>query len=210
MQQHERVNVTPFGELVVSVDRGSLMGNRGILHDNQGNLSNRKWAHHNWVACSKSYKDIRRSLYSKDNYTELFFLDEATALAAGHRPCGLCRRDNFKLFREFWLKGNPEAGFEEDITMATIDRYIQADRVLPTGEKRTYPSRIANLPDGVMLTLPGDPEQAWLLWHGNLHLWTLKGYSEVRACQPNRDVTVLTPSSIVSAIIAGYKPTAAI
>jgi len=115
--------VLPTGEIAATPDRGTLMGNRGILQDNAQNLARRRWQHASWVTCVLRYKDWHREVMQPRNYTELFFLDEPTALAAGHRPCGLCRRPDFTRFKAQFNAAN---GTE---TLAQIDRRMHRDRV---------------------------------------------------------------------------------
>ena len=202
--------VTPFGELIATAARGALMGNRGILHDEQGNLKDRRWTHQNWVTCTLDTKGPKRSLMAPGNYTELFFLDEATALASGHRPCWECRRENFLHFREAWLSGNPDLGCDDTTSMSAIDRIIHGERVTPTRDKVTYSSLLASLPDGVIASLPERPTEPLLIWKGVLHPWQPEGYGKPIEVPLDQTVTVLTPYSIVSAIAAGYRPSVAL
>src|SRR5512141_2915473 len=99
--------VTPFSKLIATPARGTLMGNRGALHNDQGQIR-RQFQGQRWIICLLEFKGRRRSIMMPGQYTELFFLDEATALAAGHRPCAECQRERFNLFREFWAAANPE------------------------------------------------------------------------------------------------------
>ena len=202
--------ITPFGEMIATDARGLYMGNRGILHDEQGNLSSKRWTHPNWVACQTKFKDIRQPINAPGSYTQLFFLDEATALAAGHRPCGYCRRDDFVRFREAWLRGNPQADLDDTATMGAIDRIIHAERVTRNRGKITFGEMLANLPDGVFVVFPEDPQVARLIWHGSLHYWAPAGYLNSVPLLQSCEVTVLTPKSIVRAIAAGYVPQVAI
>jgi hypothetical protein len=202
--------ITPFGDIIATDARGHFMGNRGILHDDQGNLTAKRWTHPNWVACRTEFKGIRQPINAPGSYTQLFFLDEATALAAGHRPCGYCRRDDFICFREAWLRGNPPADLDDTATMGAIDRIIHAKRVTRNRGKVTYRELLANLPDGVFVTLPENPQVAQLIWHGSLHHWASAGYLNSLPLPQNCEVSVLTPQSIVRAIAAGYVPQVAI
>jgi hypothetical protein len=198
--------VTPFGEFIATSARGLYMGNRGILHDDQGNLTAKRWTHPNWVACLTKFKGIRQTINAPGSYTQLFFLDEATALAAGHRPCGYCRREDFNRFREAWLRGNPQADLDDTAAMGVVDRIIHAERVTRNREKVTYVEKLANLPDGVMIALPEKPQDAWLVWQGSLHLWSPSGYLDHVPLPRDYTVSVLTPRTIVQAIAAGYVP----
>src|SRR5262245_6485047 len=121
--------VTPWGEIVAMPERGTLMGNRGLLHDAEGQIM-RPWRERRWIICLLDFKGRRRSVMSPGLYTELFFLDEATALAAGHRPCAECRRERFNAFRDAWLKGN---GGAAPVTAPDIDRRLHEERLGPGG-----------------------------------------------------------------------------
>src|SRR5919204_6549006 len=98
--------VTPFGEIVATPERGTLMGNRGVLHDGEGRIR-RPWQLRRWLVCVLDLKGRKRRVMTPGRYTELFFLDEATALAAGHRPCAECRRARFLAFCSAWGTANP-------------------------------------------------------------------------------------------------------
>lgn len=199
--------ITPFGEIITSSARGTFMGNRGIIHDEQGILTNKRWTHQSWVTCRLEYQGIKRELNSPNRYTELFFLDEATALAAGHRPCADCRREDFHRFREAWLRGNPDRGLDENTSMAAIDRVIHSDRVRRNREKVVWEGRLGDLPDAVFVTPREQPDQALLKWQGCLYCWNPEGYTDPIPVEKDRQVTILTPQSIVMAIKAGYAPT---
>jgi methylphosphotriester-DNA--protein-cysteine methyltransferase len=140
-----------------------------------------------------------------NRYTELFFLDEATALAAGHRPCAQCRWADFNRFIGAWLAGNPDAGIERARCTDPIDRVLHRERVTPRHEKVTYAAQLGDLPDGVLVA-PERLDNARLLWQGRLHSWTPAGYADVQASEPGREVYVLTPRSIVNTIAAGSLP----
>ena len=191
--------VTPRGEIVATPERGTLMGNRGLLHDAEGQIV-RPWRERRWIICLLEFKGRRRSVLSPGLYTELFFLDEATALAAGHRPCAECRRERFNAFRDAWLKCN---GGQAQVTAGDIDRRLHEERLVPDGTKRTFPADLDVLPDGVFVRLPGD-ERNWLLWKGQLVGWSAGGYAERVLGPPGVEVAVLTPPSTVAAIRTGY------
>jgi hypothetical protein len=151
----------PSGEIVATPERGTLLGNRGLLHDCEGRIV-RPWREKRWIACVLDCKGRRRTVRSPGRYTELFFLDEATALAAGHRPCAECRRGQFDAFRDARLKGN---GGAAPVTAGDIDRRLHAERLGPGGTKRTFQAALDELSDGVFVRLPGD-ERPWLLCTG--------------------------------------------
>ena len=120
--------VTPWGEIVALPERGLFMGNRGCLHDGQRRVV-KQWARNPWVTCALVFKDRHRPVMAPNQYTELFFLDEATALAAGHRPCATCRRDAYDTFKVYWLAANPDLAATTDGSMEAIDRLLHAERV---------------------------------------------------------------------------------
>src|SRR3954451_8147614 len=122
--------VTPFGEIVAVPERGTMMGNRGVLHDARGRIF-RPWQVKRWLICLLEFRGRHRAVMAPNRYTELFFLDEATALAAGHRPCFECRRGRFLAFRDAWAAGNRESIGPEAIRAAMIDDRLHAERVGP-------------------------------------------------------------------------------
>ena len=193
--------VTPFGEIVASEARGTLMGNRGCLHDEHRALSRRQWTTRAWVTCLLSFKGRRRQLMRPGYYTELFFLDEATALAAGHRPCAECRREAFRRFVDGWATGAGRAGAR--VRAADMDRAIQAERIERWRGKITFAAPLADLPDGVMIDRGG---AAFLKWDRAVRPWSLAGYGPTTDFAADAAVTVLTPRPIVEAIRAGYRP----
>ena len=202
---HLQNRVDPYGELIRTHAKGLFMGNRGILHDCYGELTAKRWANKSWITCALSFKDYRRNPKERkpNEYTELFFLDEATALAAGHRPCSQCRHKDFVRFVEYWAKGN---GVPEDLSIKDIDAKLHGERVTRSREKVTYRALVDTLPDGVFVELSSEPATAWLIWHDRLHKWQSDGYGEQRPKPAGTEVVVLTPESTVNAIAAGYCP----
>lgn len=191
--------VTPFGGLVAVPDRGLFIGNRGIIHDPATKtLLGRHWTTRAWIVCSCTYKGRRRDVWAARSWTELFFLDEATALAAGHRPCFTCRRAEAQAFRAAWAAGNggplPAA--------PAMDAVLHRER-LDGRHKRLHPLPRSwrELPDGAMLAGGG---QAYLVARGRLGLWTPAGYAP--AAEPAGFDGMLTPPSTVAALGAGYAP----
>jgi hypothetical protein len=135
-------------------------------------------------------------------YTPLFFYDETASLAAGHRPCAMCRREEFERFKAAWrLAHGVSAG--AFLTADEIDRSLHGDRI-EKSRQRTWTAEVDELPSGVFLTLPRAPGQAVLKWHGHLHKWTPAGYSAAEKPNGNHLATVLTPHAIVQTILAGY------
>jgi hypothetical protein len=185
--------VDPFGALHAVSARGTLMGNRGgRFHRDDQTLGRRRWASRQWIACVCEFKGRRRSVWGR-YYTELFFLDEYTALAAGHRPCFECRRAEAQAFR---------AAFASQATMSApeIDRRLHDERQVE-GRKRLHSVRISSLPDGAMITRGA---QAYLLRGDALLPWSWEGYGAPIARAARGHVDALTPPSICRALAAGY------
>ncbi len=195
MPRQNRVN--PYAELIATPERGLFWGNRGCLHDPDGNLV-RYSRGRAWAICTLDFKGRRRPLMAPGKLTELFFLDEATALAAGHRPCGECRADDYRAFKAAWAAAHPD----EEVSAPAIDAGLHADRLSGPGTKRTYRDRLGALPDGAVVDLEGRP---WLVW-GDLVAWCPGGYGERRPRGTNPEVTVLTPRATVATLAAGYRP----
>ena len=193
--------VTPYGDIVATSARGTLMGNRGgQLHRADRTLTGRRWVSKAWIACVLEYKGRRETTMAPGHYTQLFFLDEATALAAGHRPCALCRRDDYERFRHAWQQAE---GLDRAPSAPWMDARLHADRLeAPRGGKRTYTASVAELAPGVMLDLEGRP---YLLLDDCLHPWSAQGYGEPRPAGGGK-VAILTPASIVATLRYGYTP----
>jgi hypothetical protein len=191
--------VTPFGEIVAISQRGLFTGNRGIIHDpSTKTLLNRRWTTKAWLVCTCEYKGRRRVVMAGRSWTELFFLDEAVALAAGHRPCFHCRREAAEQFREFWTaaKGGPRP------LAAAIDAVLHRERI-ERGRKRIHPipGHVAALPDGVMVVAAGS---AFTIRAGNAYRWTKEGYAPAERLAYADGL--LTPPSTLMALRAGYRP----
>lgn len=197
--------VDPFGEIAAVPERGTMMGNRGRLHDAEGRIR-RPWQVRRWLICVLEFRGRHRQVMAPDRYTELFFLDEATGLAAGHRPCFECRRSRFVAFRDAWADAGLRDLGAEPISAAAIDDRLHAERVGPGRTKRTYTANLDELPDGVLVTSGNQPEEASLTWKGGLLCWSPGGYTRRRARPAGEMVTVLTPRSTVATIRAGYEP----
>ena len=194
----------PWGEIVATPERGLFMGNRGCLHDGQRRVT-KAWARPPWVTCLLEFKDRHREVMSPGQYTELFFLDEATALAAGHRPCATCRRADYDAFKALWLKANPELAVRTEGKTTEIDKLLHAERVDARKNKRTWLARLGDLPDGSMVASSGARDPL-LIWGGLVHTWTPGGYTTTRSREPDTAVEVLTPPSVVKALAQGYRP----
>jgi hypothetical protein len=196
--------LTPFSTIEAVAARGTLMGNRGILHDETGRLGAARWRHPHWVTCLLQFKSRWRPVMQPHAYTELFFLDEATAFAAGHRPCGECRRSDYLRFLDAWAKatGKPD---RSSLRAVAIDAVMHESRHEAGGrEQRRWRSSLANLPDGSFFKLADDPH-AWVVASSKILRWRHAGYDALTA-RPHAEVEVLTPKVGVAAFRAGYRP----
>jgi hypothetical protein len=177
--------VTPLGELIADPARGLVYGNRGCLHDEKGRIR-RSFAVKRWIACRLEFRDWRRTpLLQPGRFTELFFLDEATAFAAGHRPCALCRRADYDRFVAL-------VGARAD----EIDERLHAERLDASRRRRLHPARLRDLPDGAFV-LEGN--QPWLVLGGELVRWTPSGYTDRRP-RSGGNVVLITPPSLVEVL----------
>jgi hypothetical protein len=189
-----RNRVTPFGEIVATSARGTLMGNRGVLHDDQRQIV-RDWQVRRWIACRLDFRGRQREVMPPGRYTALFFLDEATAFAAGHRPCAECRHADYLRFRAAW-PARTEASIDE------IDRQLHLERRSGPWRPRTHPADLAGLPMGAFIARDG---AAWLVVEDALLRWSPAGYTEP-APRTAGPVQLLTPPSIVELFRNGYTP----
>lgn len=189
--------VTPSGELIAVPARGTLMGNRGCLHGADGRIR-RAHSGRRWIICVLEFGGRRLPLADPGRNTQLFFLDEATALAAGHRPCGECRRAAFRAFVDAWVDGNPGV-LPARARIDDLDRVLHAQRLGPRVR-----ARVDALPDGAFVALEGD-SRPYLVHGGALLPWTPEGYG-ARFSRQSAVVEVLTPESTVAALRAGYRP----
>jgi hypothetical protein len=188
--------VTPFGEIAAVGGRGLMMGNRGILHDDNRRIVRYSQVRR-WIACRTEFRQIRRVIMRPHSWTELFFLDEATAFAAGHRPCAECRRSDYRRFCELWATCHGEP-----VSADIIDRQLHSERLIRPRRKRTYSSVLDELPDGAYIAIEG---RAWLAWGDALFAWSPHGYIERRKRPARLDVDVLTPRATVAVLAAGYR-----
>ena len=191
--------VTPLGSLLATPERGTFMGNRGVLHDDAG-LIRRAWQLKRWIVCVLDFRGRHRTIMSPGRYTELFFLDEATAFAAGHRPCAECRHRRFLDFCEAWKTTAARP------TAIEIDDRLHRERLTADGGKRTFAAKLHTLPDGVFVRCDSWGDDVYLVHGRRLLLWSAGGYVRWRLRPGDIEVEVLTPASTVRAIAAGYRP----
>jgi hypothetical protein len=190
--------VTPLGELVAHPARGLVYGNRGCLHDDSGRIR-RQWAVRRWIACRLEFRGWQRGpKLQPGKFTELFFLDEATAFAAGHRPCALCRREDYVRFGEIWSTSHDwPAGAD------AIDADLHAERVdARTRDRRLHRAAFDDLPDGTFVL---ESEMPWLVRGSELLLWSPAGYTERRR-RPSGAAALLTPPSLVAVLREEWNP----
>ena len=191
--------VTPMGAIIAHPARGMLMGNRGILHDAAGTLR-RMHGHQSWICCLTDFRGRRRALMQPRRYTELFFLDEATALAAGHRPCAECRRADYRAFCAQWTAAHGPAPHGIPLPRQ-IDRALHAARIDSRGQRILHAARADRLPDGAMILTQDGPA---LIHQGQARLWSPEGYgapTQLPAC-----VQVITPAPLIAVLALGYRP----
>lgn len=199
-----RNRVTPFGELIETPARGTLMGNRGCLIDD-GRQIVRRYQGRRWIVCALEFRGRRLPLMELGRNTQVFFLDEATALAAGHRPCMECRRHDFIRFREHWAAANADRTERVRLSTAAIDAVLHAERITRDGNRVLYPEQISYLPVGSFVILEPGASAAYLVMQDRLLLWTPYGYVQPMPRPADGVVHVLTPRSIVRTLMHGYQ-----
>ncbi len=184
-----------------------MMGNRGgALHDAARTLGVSRWRTKAWLTCRLAFKGRHRQVMTPRRYTALFFLDEATALAAGHRPCYECRRPDFNRFVACWLAGNRPDHSGPRPPIAILDRQLHQERVGRDRSKITTVVALEEVPDGAFVRLAARPGLCWLVRGAALHPWTPEGYGQAIERARGAKVELLTPPSSARALAAGYRP----
>jgi len=190
--------VLPTGEIAALPARGTMTGNRGIIHRDDKTLGTPRWSHHAWICCTLDWQGRTRQVMTGRNWTELFFLDEAVAFAAGHRPCGYCRRDAYARYVDAWARAVGVRPGAKD-----MDKALHPARVTRARVQVTYDAMIADVPAGAMIMWHNQPH---LVGANHLHPYTPNGYG-ARAPRPQCGVaTVLTPRPTVAVLQNGYTP----
>lgn len=192
--------VDPWGNIITTTARGTLLGNRGILHNGKKQIV-KTYQHQSWVTCRLEFKNRKRELMAPSNFTELFFLDEATAFAAGHRPCCECRRERYLEFKDYWVKANLKKQADE-VKISVINKLMHKDRI-NKGVKIIHKTNIKDLPDGTIFSYKN---AAYLIFKTKIYLWSFEGYSFAQSVNMPDEVDVLTPKSIVNIFRLGFKP----
>jgi hypothetical protein len=198
--------VDPFGHLIRTEARGLWMGNRGLIHNDVKEII-RPYKLQAWITCKLHFRGRKRKVMSPGLYTELFFLDEATSFAAGHRPCFECRREDAVKFRRLWLKGNPGYKFDEKTPIKKIDEVLHRERITGVNLKVTYKEKRASIPNGVFILHDG---KAHLVFDNKIFLWSPFGYEQGHVLPGKSELTVLTPRSVVNTFREGYFPQVAL
>jgi hypothetical protein len=196
-----RNRVTPEGEIVAVAARGGMYGNRGgCFHRDDQTLKPRPFATKQWICCVLQFNGRRRRLLQPGLFTELFFLDEATAMAAGHRPCFECRRADAERFAILWneVRGKPGRAVAPG-----MDDILHAERIDAHHAKVVSRATLGGLPVGAFVRTPGGPA---LFWGGQLWPWSFAGYGAPQHAPADKLVAVLTPPSIVAILAAGFRP----
>ncbi len=189
--------VTPLGELIATPERGLVYGNRGCLHNDRAEVR-RRFATKRWIACRLEFRGQRRApLMAPGRYTELFFLDEATALAAGHRPCAECRRSDYIRFTGLWAAVHARQNGAD-----AIDAQLHTERVAAgTGDRALHPFPYSELPDCTFVLEDGRPQ---LVLGRQLLTWSPAGYAERHRRPANREATAITPPSLIAILSSGW------
>ena len=189
--------VQPDGSIIATMAHGRFMGNRGILHNDPRQLGVPRWKHKAWVCCALSSKNRHRTVLAPHSYTELFFLDEAVAIAAGHRPCAECRRADYTRYVDAWTAATGIRPKAPEIDSVLHPARVRCDRI-----QVTFDAPAHDLPRGTMIKVTG---QTYLLGATTMQPYQTTGYGHTIP-RPNGQVTVLTPAPSVAALRHGYAP----
>jgi hypothetical protein len=192
--------VDPFGNIFRTAARGTMMGNRGGPLHNSSKEIVRPYKSRRWITCVLQFRGRHRIVMSENRYTELFFLDEAVAFAAGHRPCAECRRERFNAFKDAWQRAHRQ---ENPPFADEMDLELHRSRIDRQRKKVTYQAALRSLPDGCFAQIDGS---ACLVWQNSLLIWMPEGYVKREPMPKDFIATVLTPLPIVGCFREGYRP----
>ncbi len=194
--------VTPFSTIEATPHRGLFMGNRGRLHDDQRRLVTAGWRSRAWLICALEFRGRHRTVMAPRRYTELFFLDEAVALAAGHRPCAECRRSAFRAFVTAWAgtSGGPARA-------PALDAALHRDRVARMRGKERWLATLGTVPYGAFFVLPHGDDTPWVQLRDGAAAWSHAGYTAWARRPTSLEVDLLTPPATLAVLRAGYRPT---
>ncbi len=179
------------------------MGNRGVLHNEHRQII-KSWVSKAWVTCLLEFKGIKRPVFAKNSYSELFFLDEVTAFAAGDRPCAYCRRARYDEFKSAWLQANRPDASVRGTKIGEIDNVLHSARAHSNGGKIVFKAPLDKVPSGTLFEYEN---AAYLIWNGTIYTWSFNGYTPASLTLGNQQVNVLTPASIVKMYAKGFIPT---
>ena len=193
--------VTPFSKIEAVPERGMFIGNRGCIHNDDHTLHKQPWATQRWIVCMLEYKGIRRKLMQPRRWTELFFLDEAVAFSAGHRPCALCRYQDYRSFIDRWSQASGSPARADD-----LDAALHQERLGRIRGEAAWPVLVGDLPDGAFVRRPERQDSAWLKLNGHLLEWSHAGYVRAEHVPETAMVDLLTPPSTITVLRAGYRP----
>ena len=193
--------VTPVSSIIATPERGRWLGNRGCIHDEAGRIR-RLYQTRRWIICLLQYKEKHRELMQPGRWTELFFLDEATALAAGHRPCAYCQRARYEEFRSLWGQANPRLATTARPGADEIDLGLHAERLDAQRQRITFRAPLASVPDAAFVVIDDEP---YLYYGSRLWRWRPGGYDNGIDLPAASQVAVLTPRSVVNTLAAGFK-----
>ncbi|MCC6716467.1 MAG: hypothetical protein IT555_01150 [Acetobacteraceae bacterium] len=196
----------PTGEIVAHPARGLFVGNRGRLHLPGRVLGGRRWTTHCWVTCLLQFRGRHREVMG-NGWTELFFLDEAVALSAGHRPCAECRRADYRRFQAAWRIAHGEPATAPAMNARLHADRVEGGRTARSRTQRRHTATVADLPDGTFVLAASGPA---LVAGGLLHPYDPAGYGPAETIDPAATVTVLTPRCTVAVLRAGYRPVLAL
>jgi hypothetical protein len=193
--------VPPTGDIVAVPSRGMFMGNRGVLHDETQHLGKRRWVLKAWIICQLEFRGRQRTIMAPRRYTELFFFDEAAAIAAGHRPCYECRRQAAMAWRDAWrrAKALPEAPRASDMDAVLHRERVDANSRL----QRRWPGAFDDLPDGAFVLIDDRPH---LILGDSIRPWSWSGYGAPKPRPQGSGAIILTPPSAVAVLREGYQP----
>lgn len=191
--------VTPWTAIEASPARGLFTGNRGCLVTEPGRLATQGWRTKAWICCVTDWRGRKRPQMQPGVWTNLYFLDEATALAAGHRPCAYCRRGDYNAFMAAWAETHSQP---DKWRAAAVDAVLHPERTART----PVPTRLGDLPDGALVGREGWAGEAWLKADGRLSRWSQEGYRDAAPLDPAETVLPLTTPSMLSVLSAGYRP----
>ena len=194
--------VDPFGNIIRTPERGLWLGNRGVIHNERQEII-RPFKIKAWITCALHYRDRHREIMQPDKWTELFFLDEATAFSAGHRPCFQCRYKAHRHFKMLWIAGNPQHGFTMKTPVAEIDAILHSERISSNKTKVIREDDLADMPGGTFVIYNDLP---YLVNENKLHQWTAGGYKDPVDFPGVGKLKILTPCSVVNMFRAGYAP----